>query len=133
MERVSHCCNLMSCFCLLKQRVTVLQRLRPNVILRCRIDSSWLADRQTGERPFSWMTHSVVLHYWDPETITRLSNCCCGYCSPEPCVGTAFLPRESFSCFTLIYTIGLIVEIEKKGDECMSYSFFFFMVASHPA
>lgn len=120
MERVSHCCHLMSCLCLLKERVVMLQRLRPNVILRCRIDSSWLADRQTGERPFSWMTHSVVLHYWDPETITLLSKCCHGHCSPKPRLGAACLQRGLSSCF-MLYTIKLIGEIEKKEmNICLS-------------
>lgn len=86
----------------------MLQRLRPDVILRCRTESSWLADRQTGERPFSWMTHSVVLHYWDPETITLLSKCCHGHCFPKP-----YLQRGLSSCF-MLYTIKLIGGIEKR-------------------
>ncbi|CAB1459953.1 unnamed protein product [Pleuronectes platessa] len=53
------------------------------LVLFRRIESSWPADTQTrGERPVSWMTHSVVLHYWDQETITRLSESCHGHRSP---------------------------------------------------
>lgn len=48
MERVSHCFHVMSSVCLLKQRVAKLQHLKPGVILRCRIESSWPADRQTA-------------------------------------------------------------------------------------
>ena len=69
----SHSCDLMSFFLPIRANGGRAAAF----ILRCRIESSWLAGRQTdgGGRPFfSWMTHSVVLHYWDPETITLLSR-----------------------------------------------------------
>lgn len=111
----------MSRFCRLKQRVAVLQCLRPGVILRCRIESSWLADRQTGERPFSWMTHSVVLHYWDPETITRLSKCCRGHRSPEPCLGRACPPRGIVFMFYVTHNKTDRRDRKRERNICQSF------------
>lgn len=84
--------------------------------------AGWTADTHTqkGERPFSWMTHSVVLHYWDPGTITRLSHCCGGRRSPETVSRLSMSAEGIIFMFYAVHNRNDRRDSERKVDEYTS-------------